>query len=211
MIKNITVIAATGATGKEVIAHALKQGYAVTAIARKPELIAPMQNLTAVAGDVNNAESLAAAVSGADAVISCFGPSNNFKPGNLMSAGTQNIIAACTKAGVQRLVFMSGILQSDGKELTPVNRLGQKLIRLFFMKVYTDKKMAENAIIQSNLNWTIVRAVGLKDKQATGKFNAGPNLPVSPFIPLAYADCAACLVQAVTEMSWIKTIVNVGQ
>jgi putative NADH-flavin reductase len=211
MVKHIALIGATGATGKEVIEFALKQGYMVRALARKPDLIRPQQNLSVVAGDVTNDESLTKAFSDVDAVISCFGPINNFKAGNLMSAGTKNIIIACEKAGVKRLVFMSGILQSDGKELSLLNRLGQKLIRLFYSKIYNDKKIAENAIIYSNLNWTIIRSVGLNNSAPTGKFKAGASLNVSPFTLLSHADCAACLVQAVREESWMKRIINVGK
>jgi putative NADH-flavin reductase len=211
MIKNITIIGATGATGKEVIDSALKQGYNVTAVARKPDQIKPQQNLTVLSGDVTNADSLIKIFSKTDAVISCFGPSDNFKAGDLMSSGTKNIIDVCEKNGVKRLVFMSGILQSDGNELSLFNRIGQRLIRLFYRKIYTDKKIAENAIINSKLDWTIVRAVGLNDSEATGEFKAGENLSVSPFTPLSHGDCAACLVQAVEEKNWIKTIINVGK
>jgi putative NADH-flavin reductase len=211
MIKNIAIIGANGATGKKVINAALKQGYAVTAVVRDINKIKPQKNLNAVTGDVTNADSLIHAFSGMDAVISCFGPANNFKAGNLMSVGTKSIIHACKKTGIKKLVFMSGILQSDGKELSVFNRLGQKLIRLFYYKVYSDKKIAENAIIESNLNWTIVRAVGLNDNEATGKYRAGANLNVSPFKTLPHSDCAVCLVEAITKDSWNKTIINVGK
>jgi putative NADH-flavin reductase len=211
IIKHISVIGATGATGKEVIQYALQQGYRVTAIARKPDAILPQQNLTIVSGDVLNEGNLLNAFANVDAVVSCFGPANNFKPGNLMSVGTKNIVNACAKAGVKRLVFMSGILQSDGKELTLFNRLGQKTIRLFYRKVYEDKKLAENEVINSGLNWTIVRAVGLNNSPGTGQFKWGVNLSVLPFTPLAQADCAACLVQTVPNESLFKTIINVGK
>lgn len=211
IVKHIAIIGATGATGKEVIKHAFKQRYLVTAVARNSVFVKAEENLTTVSGDVRNVDSLIKAFYKVDAVISCFGSANNFKAGDLMSAGTKNIIAACEKSGVTRLVFMSGILQSDGKELFPLNRLGLKFIRPFYRKIYKDKKIAEDAITGSNLQWTVIRAVALNDSAATSTFSAGVKLGVSPFTPLSHADCAACLVKAVTEESWMKTIINAGK
>ncbi|MFE6076390.1 hypothetical protein ACFVQB_18110 [Paenibacillus sp. NPDC057886] len=34
----------------------------------------------------------------------------NFSPGTVMSEGTPNILAACQRAGVKRLVMQSGIV-----------------------------------------------------------------------------------------------------
>lgn len=105
---------------------------------------------------------------------------------------------------------MSGILQTSGRELATADRLAISLIRKFYMEGYRDKTLAENEILESPVQSVIVRAVGLADLPATGKYVAGKNLAVKPFKRLAYADCAKCLVDAVEDTNWIGKIINVG-
>ena len=210
-MKHIAIIGGTGSTGKEVVSLALTAGYQITIVARNPLSIEPRNNLTVVAGDVTNPESLKNAFKDIDAVISCFGPANNIKAGNLMSAGTTNIVRACEANGVPRLVFMSGILQSTGSELGFFNRLGIRFIRLFLKGVYRDKIIAEASIQESSLSWVILRAVGLSKSKPNGRYKAGIAIKVSPFTPLSYTDLALCLIDAVEEHEWSKKIVNVGK
>jgi uncharacterized protein YbjT (DUF2867 family) len=210
MLKRLAVIGASGATGKHVIRLALKQGYLVTAVVRKPDAINPSENLTVVRGDVTSYDSLLKAFHNVDAVISCLGPANSLKAGDIMSTGAKNIVSAAEEVEVKRVVFMSGILQTDGKELSFWNRFSIGLIRLFYQQVYKDKVVAEALIRQSALPWVIVRASGLKEVVERGTYTAGPHAKIAPFKPLSYADCAACLVRAVEEPAWTRKIINVG-
>lgn len=162
-------------------------------------------------GDVTDLESLVVALENIDFVLSCFGPANHRKVGNLMSVGTTNIVKACEKNGVKRLVFMSGFVQSEGEEFSFLNNLAIKLLRLYFNESYKDKIIAEAAIQKSTLDWVIVRAVALTKAQPTGQYKAGIKIKVSPFNALPYADCAKCLLDAVEESSWTRQIINVGK
>jgi uncharacterized protein YbjT (DUF2867 family) len=196
-MKKVAVIGGTGSAGREVIRLALKADYKVTAVARIPDSIKPQNNLTVVYGDVTDLESLKEAFKHVDVVISCFGPANGRKAGNIMSVGTYNMVKACEEHAVGRLTLL--------------NRLALKFIRLFFKGVYRDKIIAENSIQSSSLPWVIVRAVGLSDAAPTGKYSAGVALKVSPFTPLPYTDLALCLLDAVEEDGWTRKIVNVGK
>ena len=210
-MKNIAVIGATGSAGKEVVRLALSSNYKVTVVARNPARIQPENNLTIIKGDVIDIESLKEALLNIDVVISCFGPSNGRKPGNIMSVGTANIVQACEESGVGQFIFMSGILQTNGSELTLLNRLSIRFIRLFFKEVYKDKIIAEASIQASSLDWVIVRAVGLTKSEPTGKYKAGVSIRVSLFNPMPFKDLALCLLEAVENAAWTRKIINVGK
>ena len=113
----LVVFGATGGTGRCILDVALAAGHDVLALARKPEAIPLRDNLSVEKGDVLDAGDVASAVQGADAVLSAFGPASNKHPGTLMSQGVANIVAGCTKHGVKRFVFESGLMCSDGSEL----------------------------------------------------------------------------------------------
>ena len=209
-MKHIAIIGSTGSTGKELVRLALESNYIVTVIERSSNSTQSQGNLKVMKGDVTDLESLVAALENIDCVISCFGPANHRKVGNLMSVGTSNIVKACEKNGVKRFVFMSGFVQADPKEFSLLNNLAIRLFRLYFHQSYNDKVIAEASIQNSTLDWVIVRAVGLSHSQPTGQYKAGVKTRVS-FNTLPYADCAKCLLDAVTENSWTRQIINVGK
>lgn len=210
-MKHIAVIGSTGSTGKEFVRLALEANYMVTVIERSPNSTQSQGNLKVVKGDVTDLESLVVALENIDFVVSCFGPSNHRKVGNLMSVGTTNIVKACEKNGVKRLVFMSGFVQSEGEEFSLLNNLAVKLLRLYYHEFYKDKIIAETAIQKSTLDWVIVRAVALTHAQPTGQYKAGIKTKISPFNGLPYADCAKCLLDAIEENSWTRQIINVAK
>lgn len=231
----IAIIGATGGTGRKVMERALELGHEVVAVARRPEVISPAERLITRQGDVFDASSMVKAIAGTDAVISCIGPPSNFSPGaakkgllnviaaknvmaanfspgTVMSEGIPNILAACQRAGVKRLVMQSGINLSDGKELSAVNRWAVGMMRRIFWKAIEDKAIAEHAVLRSDLDWVIVRASVLKYADGSLKYTAGPSARIAPLRALPFADCADCLVRAATsEPVWIRKIVNVGR
>ncbi len=206
----LIVFGATGGTGKNVVTCAVKAGHEVVAVARKPEAIATTEHVVVMKGDVLDAASIESAVEGGDAVICAIGPASNSKPGTLISEGTKNILAACAKAGVRRFVFESGLIMSDGKELSFFGSLGVSVFRAIYPKLHADKLIAEAAIRASELDWVIVRPPALSHSPATGKYLAGPGARVFPASSLSHADCADALVKAATEDDWVKQVINVG-
>jgi putative NADH-flavin reductase len=206
----IVIFGATGGTGKNVVEQALAAGHEVVAVARRPDAVAPRERLTVRQGDVLDATSVRAALVGASAVISTVGPAKNSQPGTLISEGTKHIVEACPAAGVRRFVFESGLMMSDGSELSFFGRVAIGIFRRVVHKLYADKVIAEEAITASALDWVIVRPPMLNHTPATGQYVAGPRARVSPSKALAHADCAAVLLKAATEPGWVKQFINVG-
>jgi uncharacterized protein len=92
---NIAVLGSTGQTGRLVIERALERGHDVLALARRPEqLEVPASgNLRAVRADVTDPGSVAAAVEGADVVVSGLGITKGQDPAVLVE-GARQIVSA---------------------------------------------------------------------------------------------------------------------
>lgn len=207
----LAVFGATGGTGRQVVEHALEAGHTVVAVARRPEAITTRHPaLTVVKGDVLDRQSIVAAITGVDAVISAFGPANIKQPGTLISEGIANIVGACEEASVPKLVFESGLMTTDGTGLSFFARVGVGLFRSLNRKMYDDKVIAEATIRASNLAWVIVRPVTLGDGPARGGYQHGVAIGLNPAKRLSYADVARFLVSCAGESAVDRTTQDIG-
>lgn len=165
-MKRVGVVGASGGTGRLVVQRVGVAGNAVRALVRDPAQ-APLReqpNVEVVVGDVLDVD-LLAFVSGCDAVVSCLGsPIRNVD--SAASAGTRRLVDAMQAAGVYRIVFVS----ADGaggsrRELPLPLRVGA----LFTRRYLADKELAERALRESSLDWTIVRPSRLTDGPESGR------------------------------------------
>jgi NAD(P)-dependent dehydrogenase (short-subunit alcohol dehydrogenase family) len=156
----LTILAASGGTGRELTRQALERGHTVTAIARTPGRIdvPDSARLTRVAADVRDPDSMKAALRDSEVVLSGLGVADGDPPGTL-TAGAR----AVTEAQPQRIVWLGAI--GTG----PSAHAGGLLVRFLFraMRAKLEDKVAADAIVL----------------QAGGTvFHAGPlgNGPLSP-------------------------------
>ncbi|OIO01583.1 MAG: 3-beta hydroxysteroid dehydrogenase [Desulfovibrionaceae bacterium CG1_02_65_16] len=107
----IALIGASGRVGSRILKELVNRGHRVTGIARHPDKIAQLPNVTAVRGDVFDKDGLAALLRGHDAVVSAvfFTASD---PGLL--------IAAVRASGVKRYLVVGG---AGSLEVAPGLRL----------------------------------------------------------------------------------------
>jgi putative NADH-flavin reductase len=107
-LMKIVLYGATGMIGQRILREALQRGHEVTAIAHDPSSLAPQANahLRVETGDILDANSVAAAVAGYDAVISAFGPRGDAM-GTLATAA-HALIDGLTRARVRRLLVVGG-------------------------------------------------------------------------------------------------------
>ena len=99
----IALIGATGNVGSKILAEALQRRHQVTAIVTDLAKLMARDNLTIIAADATDADALAPAVAGHDAVISAFNPSRDPD-----GSGTRAIVAGVKRAGVKRLLVVGG-------------------------------------------------------------------------------------------------------
>ena len=87
----------------------------------------------------------------------------------LFSESTRALADAMQGAGVRRLMLVTGA--GAGNSRGRINVLYDNLIfPLLLQRVYNDKDVAEDLVIKSGLDWTIVRPGLLTNKPATGRY-----------------------------------------
>jgi nucleoside-diphosphate-sugar epimerase len=112
----ITVFGATGVLGRHVVPRLCERGHLVRAVVRRQEQAAKLQRLgvEATLGDILDAASLTATVTGSEAVLHL--ATAIPKPGGtqdwslndrIRREGTRHLLAVCRQAGVRRYVQQS--------------------------------------------------------------------------------------------------------
>jgi uncharacterized protein YbjT (DUF2867 family) len=125
----IVVAGATGNVGREVARQLVEAGVRARALTRDPATAAVPAGAEAVAGDLADPSSLAPALAGAEALF-------------LLSGYAPEVFAEAEKAGVRRVVLMSGGSAETGDRSNAVARY----------MIDT-----EDALRTSGLAWTVVR------------------------------------------------------
>lgn len=172
----VVVIGGTGGTGKQIIAQALKKDHIVTALVRNPKKIkAEHPNLRIVTGDVLQAESLQDAFRDQDAVLCALGHKKFFIKTTILSRGTDNIISAMQHTGVKRFICITALGINDSRfRLGLYYTLFVHPFILFFY--FRDKEKQERSIINSELDWTIIRPGQLTNGKRKERYKHGNGL-----------------------------------
>jgi putative NADH-flavin reductase len=164
----IAIIGASGYTGAKITAEALARGHQVTAIVRNTERLAPHARLTAVKGNVTDAEALCTLLAGRDVVISAFNPGKDDT-----GRGTRSIIEAARRAQIERLVVVGG---AGSLEVAP----GQRLVdQPEFPAAWKEGALRTAAFLDAlravpALNWTFLSPPAkLVTGERTGRYRIG--------------------------------------
>ena len=209
----ILVFGAAGRTGRQVVEQALSHGNEVTAFIRATQLSTEHPALEVVRGDVLDFESVRVAVAGHDAVISTLGTGvggGHGEPEKTLSAGIANVIHAMTLEGVPRLCAESaaGTFARRDKRLSFRFRA---MIATTLKAVYDELEEMELRIMASDLEWTIIRPVGLTDGPLTGVYRISLEGDVLPdATAISRADVAALMLKAVSGDTYLRRAVTIG-
>lgn len=204
----VVIFGATGFSGQAILKEAIQQGHEVTILVRDPSKIKIQHNsLTVVQGDVMNRNAVASVLHHQEVVIQCLGVGGkgNGKPNTFISDATKIIIEEMEKNKVRKLIAMSNV--GAGNSMTFYPWVFSKVILPYFMKwlkvIIEDKNKMEPMIMNSNLNWTIVRCPNVIDKPPKGICHAtldGKGLKLS----ITLGDVASFMVNQIVDNTYSK-------
>lgn len=202
----ILVVGAAGRTGRHVVEVALRHGHEVTALVRESRLDMSHPGLSIAHGDVTDFDSIEPIVTGHTAVA--FAVSQQSGGRGVHETGIANVIHAMAVHDVRRLAAVSaaGAFARSNKELSIGYRT---LIATTLRHVYDDLEAMERRIMASDLDWTIVRPVGLSDAPASGDYRVSMDgAMLSKTSRIARADVAGFVVKALeTDAYWRRAVV----
>jgi putative NADH-flavin reductase len=219
----LTIFAATGGIGRQLLRQAVAAGHEVTAVVRSPQKLSgePVRVVAADLADPDPA-ALKSAVDGADAVLSGLGARSTAEAG-IAWRGTQAIVQAMRAAGVRRLVVVSaapiGTVPSPGRPAPPkhdpgdgffMRHLGAPLTKAALRRHYADLARMEDVVRESELEWTITRPPKLTDKPLTGRYRTAYGRNLRGGFSISRANVAHQMLHALDQPETIRQTVGVA-
>ena len=157
-IMRIAITGASGKTGYRIAEEAVKKGLKVKQIIRKnSKVIEGLKNLETIRLSLDEKEDLDKALENLDALIIATGARASLDltgPAKVDALGVYRQLQSCKRVGIKRVILVSSLC--TGKLFHPLNLFGLILIW---------KKLGENFLRNSNLEWTIIRPGGLKESE----------------------------------------------
>jgi len=206
----VVIFGATGFSGQAILAEIIKQGHDVTVLVRDASKVKiKHNNIKIVEGNVLEPAVVASVLQQQEAVIQCLGVGGkgDGKPNTFISDATKIIVDEMEKLNIKRLIAMSNV--GTGNSIAFQPWFFTKIILPYFMKwlkvIIEDKNRMESIIMNSKLDWTIVRCPNIVDKPAKGKYNAtldGKGLKLS----IALQDLSKFMVGQLKETTFNKQV-----
>jgi putative NADH-flavin reductase len=220
----LTIFAATGGIGRQLLEQAVAAGHQVTAVVRNPGKLSVPGDVRVVTADLADADpaALEAAVEGADAVLSGLGPRSRSEAG-IASRGTRAIVQAMQATGVRRIVVVSAApistVPSPGRPRPPRHDPGEgflmrhllsPLAKAMFGEHYADLALMEDILRDSGLDWTVIRPPRLTDKPPTGRYRTAYGRNLRRGVVVSRADVAQLMLRVLDQPHAIKQAIGIA-
>lgn len=204
MARTIAISGASGKTGYRIAEEVLAAGDQPRLLLRPGSVLPP-----SLAGcehhrlDLGDAAALDAALRGADALVIATGarPSVDLTgPLRVDAWGVQRQVLSCQRLGLRRVVLVSSLCA--GRWAHPLNLFGLILVW---------KRIGEQALERSGLDWTVIRPGGLSERETDleqeGIRWSGPASQERDSIPRRLV--ARCCLEALATPASIGRILEV--
>ena len=220
--QRITIFAASGGIGRQVLAQAVAAGHDVTAVVRNPKKLSGEVRVVTADLAAPDPVALASAVEGADAVLSALGPRSNSEAG-IASRGTRAVVQAMQATGVRRIVVVSAApistVPSPGRPRPPkhdpgdgffIRNLGVPLVKAVFRKHYADLALMEDILRDSGLDWTVVRPPRLTSRPLTGIYRTAYPQNLRRGLTISRADVAHLMLRVLEQPETIQQAIGIA-
>ncbi len=208
----IVVFGATSGIGARCIEEAASRGLKVRAFARGAGSIQATDLIDPVPGDALRPGDVARALEGARAVIYTLGMKTR-PPAtsrvSVFSESTEVLLREMSRAGVSRLVAVTGF--GAGRSADAMSLPERVAQRAVLGRAYADKGRQERLIMDSTVDWTIVRPVILINGRNSRRVRVLKRPETWRNGLVARAEVAAYLVDAVERDLDIRSDVVISR
>ena len=206
----VLVLGAGGKTGGAVVVEAVAAGHQVTAFVHHAGGFEPPEGVRVAEGDATDADDVAAALSGQEAVIDTIGGKTPYKSNTTLERDVATAIIAAMQHHheARRLLVTSSV--GVGDSVAHATAFLRLLLRTFLRGSTADKAAMEELVEASGLDWTITRPAILTDDPATGNVRILDPATADKARKISRTDLAAWLVVELERREHVHRAVSLA-
>lgn len=200
----VFIIGGAGGIGRRLGTRLISRNMGVGAMARKPEQIEALRKsgVNPIEGDLlgGDAAALSSLMAGHDTVVFSAGAGGKGGPEMTRAVdgdGLEKAVAAASNAGVKRFLLVSAFMDA-GRGANPPNERFE-----LYMQV---KRKADAHLVESGLNWVILRPGTLTDESGSGNIRLGAAIPYGN---VSRDNVAATLAELIATPAVNRSILEV--
>ena len=214
----ILLLGATGRTGKLVLEKAIENDFEVNCLVRNPEKISAIKNLNVFKGDVRNESDLLNAMEGCDYIINVLNVSRTSDfpwsklrtPPTLLSDTMQLLVKTGKKKNIKKVIVCSAWGVAETREDIPF--WFRWLIDFSNIGIaYKNHEKQEEILKNSDLDYTIVRPVGLINSDKTQSVKETFNNSPKPTLIISRKALAEYMIESITNQELTRKTVTVSK
>lgn len=215
----LLILGATGRTGVHILEQAISRGYEVNVLVRNPGKInISSEKLTIFDGTPENREDVRRAMIGCDAVIVALNilrTSDNpwakiVSPTNLISTSIKNVITCMKELEVSRIVTLSA--QGAGDSFPENPAILKWIINNSNLSVsYKEHAEQENLLQASDLAFTVLRPMGLKNSPLTKNLLVSYGGNPKPKLTISRAHVAKFALDILSNDSFYRKMPTISE
>lgn len=215
----ILLLGATKGLGKEILKEALSLGFEINCLVRNAKKFPIEQNnIRVFEGDATSSIDLENAVQDSKIIISTlnvmrknlFPWSNITNDKNTISKSSKNIIEISKRKKVKHLISVSAWGVNESLDQIPI--WFKLLIKNSNLKYpYIDHGKSEKLLVNSNLNWTILRPSALVNFLNNHQVKESISLKNKPSLIISRKSLAKFIINIVDKKNYYNKIVTVSK
>ena len=215
----ILLLGATKGLGKEILKEALSLGFEINCLVRNAKKFPIEQNnIRVFEGDATSSIDLENAVQDSKIIISTlnvmrknlFPWSNITNDKNTISKSSKNIIEISKRKKVKHLISVSAWGVNESLDHIPI--WFKLLIKNSNLKYpYIDHGKSEKLLVNSNLNWTILRPSALVNFLNNHQVKESISLKNKPSLIISRKSLAKFIINIVDKKNYYNKIVTVSK
>ena len=209
----VLLLGATGRLGNEILKQLSVHNKDVNILVRDPDkLNTQAKNISVFKGNPIDQNDLDNAMAGCNSIITSLNISRNSdfpwaklrSPIDLLSVTMNNLINLMPKHDINRIITISAWGANETKKELPI--WFRWLIENSNIRYgYKDHEIQEKLLIKTNLNWSIIRPVGLNNSKKIKTAHASLNKKPKNFM-ISRRCVAKFIVEILNNDSYIKKI-----
>jgi putative NADH-flavin reductase len=199
---SIAVFGASGRTGRLVVEQAGQRGHRVIAVCRVPPE-GLFRTAVVLSADLEDPARIQHALGGASTVVCAFGPRNN---NDIFCArDTVNIITAMRELSIHRLACITGaMIGCYPAQRTWAMSCAASLFARTHPAAAQDRADQEQAIFESDLDWTVFKPPRLIDRPTPERVELGEHLRVGLLSRVSRAALASAIVDSIESQRHLR-------